>query len=80
MTREDIYKVLTGIFRDVFKRNVDLKPDLTAKDVAGWDSFRHIDILMAAEQAFSIKLTTEEIDNMRQLGDLVDIIAAKTNG
>jgi len=80
MTREDIYKVLTGIFRDVFKRNVDLKPDLTAKDVAGWDSFRHIDILMAAEQTFSIKLTTEEIDNMRQLSDLVDIIAAKTNG
>jgi len=78
MAPDDIYNVLSDIFRKVFKRDVTLTPNLTAADVAGWDSFRHIDIIMETEQRFSIKLETEEIDNMRKLGDLVEIIAAKT--
>jgi len=78
MAHEEIYEKLVDVFRKVFKREVELRPDLTAADVAGWDSFRHIDILMATEKLFSIKLETEEIDEMKKLGDLVDLIETKT--
>ena len=48
-TEAEIYGALTEIFRDVFNRDdLALKPELTAKDVPGWDSFKQIEIIMAA--------------------------------
>ncbi len=39
----EIYQRLTEIFHEVFSRDdITLRPDLTAKDVAGWDSFRQV--------------------------------------
>lgn len=77
--QETIYAALDEIFADVFLRD-DLKvhPGLTAKDIEGWDSFKQIEIMVAVEERFSIKLNTREIDSLRSVGDLAAIIAAKT--
>lgn len=73
----DIYSVLTEIFRDVFMRDdMTLKPDLSAKDVEGWDLFKQIEIILATEERFGIKMTTREVDSLRNVGDLVRVIAA----
>lgn len=73
-----IYGALTEIFRDVFMRDdLALKPELTAKDVTGWDSFRQIEIVLAAEERFGIKFSTRELDSLRNVGDLVRVISAK---
>ncbi len=79
MTEADIYDALKDIFSKVFRRDVAVRPDLTAADVPGWDSFRHIDIIMAAEERFGIILETSEIDEMKTLGDLVAIVAARSS-
>ena len=73
-----IYDGLTEIFRDLFLRD-DLMatPELTAQDVAGWDSFRHIEIMMAAEERWAIKFSTRELDGLRSVGDLARVIAEK---
>jgi acyl carrier protein len=72
-----IYGALTEIFQDVFMRgDLALKPELTAKDVAGWDSFKQIEIVLAAEEKFGIKFSTRELDSLRNVGDLVRVIAA----
>ena len=74
-----IYQDLTEIFNDVFiTDDMRLTPELTAKDVAGWDSFKHIEIMVAVEERFGIKLNTREIDSLRTVGDLADVIARKT--
>jgi acyl carrier protein len=66
LTEADIYGALTEIFRDVFMRDdMILKPELSAKDVEGWDSFKQIDIMMAIEERFDIRMTTREIDGRR---------------
>lgn len=73
-----IYGALTEIFRDVFMRgDLVLKPELTAKDVAGWDSFKQIEIVLAAEEKFGIKFSTRELDSLRNVGDLVRVISAR---
>jgi acyl carrier protein len=73
-----IYGALTEIFQDVFMRgDLALKPELTAKDVAGWDSFKQIEIVLAAEEKFGIKFSTRELDSLRNVGDLVRVISAK---
>jgi acyl carrier protein len=77
-TDAEIDTALTEIFRDVFMRDdMTLRPDLSAKDVAGWDSFKQIEIILAAEERFGIKMTTRELDSLRNVGDLARVIASK---
>ncbi len=74
-----IYEALTEIFNDVFmKDDMKLTPELSAKDVAGWDSFKQIEIMVSIEERFGIKLNTREIDALKNVGDLADVIARKT--
>ena len=77
-TEAEIYPALTTIFRDVFLRD-DLTPtpDMTAKDVLGWDSFKQIEIVMACEEQWKIRFSTRELDGLRCVGDLARTIAAK---
>jgi acyl carrier protein len=78
-TEPEIYSALTEIFHDVFMRDdLVLKAELSAKDVKGWDSFKQIEIIMAAEERFGMKFTTRELDSLQNVGDLVRVVAAKT--
>ena len=77
-TEADIYSALTEIFHDVFMRDdIVLSPELTAKQVQGWDSFKQIEIIMATEERFGIQLNTREIDSLQMVGDLVRVVASK---
>lgn len=70
-----IYATLTEIFRDVFDDNAfTLRPNLTAADVKGWDSFRQVEILIGLQEAFKIKLTSREIDGLGCVADLVRVV------
>jgi acyl carrier protein len=74
----EIIGALTEIFRDVFTRDdMELTPALSAKDIAGWDSFKQIEIIIATEERFGIKMTTRELDSLRDVGDLVRVVAGK---
>lgn len=79
MTNELIYRDLLDIFSDVFARDdLVLSPGTSARDIVGWDSFRQIEIILAAEQKFGIKLTTREIDGLHNVGDLATLIAGRS--
>ena len=74
----EIYALLTEIFHDVFLRDdLVLTPELSAKDVRGWDSFKQIEVIMAVEERFEMQLNTREIDSLRNVGDLVRVIELK---
>lgn len=74
----EINSGLTEIFRDVFMRDdMVLTPALTAKDVEGWDSFKQIEIILATEARFGMKFSTRELDSLRNVGDLVRVVASK---
>jgi acyl carrier protein len=77
--QEDIYQKLTRVFHDIFKREIVLTPELAANDVPGWDSFRQVEIILAVEQRFDITLSSAEVDELENTGDLVRAIAAKTS-
>jgi len=73
-----IFKVLSGIFADVFMRDdIPLSNTLSAKEVEDWDSFKQIEIIMATEESFGVKFTSAELDNLKNLGDLVRIVAQR---
>jgi len=75
---DEIHHGITEIFRDLFLRNdLTLTPSTTAQDVPEWDSFKHIEIIIAVEERWSIKFSTRELDRLRSVGDLVSTIKAK---
>jgi acyl carrier protein len=78
MTQQDIYETLTEIFHDVFMRDdLVLRPDLSAPDVEGWDSFKQIEIILAVEARFGFKAPIKEIEQLNTVGDLVSLIQAR---
>jgi acyl carrier protein len=71
----DIQTRLTEIFRDVFDDDsITVTPELSAKDVDGWDSLAHIRLILTVEKAFKVKFSTSEIGKMEKVGDLVTLI------
>ena len=80
MGEPEIYATLTEIFHDVFMRDdLQVGPELCSKQVAGWDSFKQIEIVMATEERFKVRLSTRDLDSLQNVGDLVRVIQAKTN-
>jgi acyl carrier protein len=78
LNESDVYPRLAEIFAEAFMRgDLRLSPDLTAADVDGWDSLKQILIISAVEERFGIRMTTREMDSLRCVGDLVQIIVAR---
>jgi len=78
MDQTDIYPPLTEIIREVLDDpDFQVGPETTANDHADWNSFNHINIIVAVEVRFAIKLKTAEIESIRNVGDLVSLIARK---
>jgi len=74
-----IYARLTEIFKDVFDEDsIEVAPELSAKDVDGWDSLTHIRLILTVEKAFKIKFSTSEIGKLGNVGDLVELIKVRT--
>ena len=73
-----IYAGLNAIFRDLFSDDaIHVGPATTAADIPGWDSFNHINLIVAAEVRFGIKFSTVEIEALKNVGDMAALIARK---
>jgi acyl carrier protein len=78
MTEADIRDRMFGIIRSVLGvETLVLSPATAAKDVAAWDSLRHVKIILKVEDQFAIQLSSREIDGLRNVGDFIDLIGAK---
>jgi len=78
MDEAQIYARLAGIFEDVFDEDsIEITPELSAKDVDGWDSLTHIRLILTIEKAFKIKFSTSEIGKLQNVGDLVTLIKTR---
>lgn len=79
MESVEIYRKLNDIFHDVFDDDeIVVHPDLTAKDVDGWDSLKHVRLLLTTEQVFGIKFSASEAIKLNNVGELAKLIQSKT--
>jgi len=78
MEKKEILSKLTTIFRNMFSDNsLVLTNELTANDVQNWDSLSHMLLVSEIEDSFSIKFKLKDLNKMRNVGDMVDIIISK---
>lgn len=77
MTREEAYERLTKVFRDVFDdEDIVLCDETTSDDIEDWDSFEHINLVVAVEDEFSFKIPMGKVITLKNVGEMVDIIRA----
>lgn len=75
MTREDVYKRLNPVFRDFFDdQSIEVFDETTADDIEDWDSFEHINLIVAVENEFGITIPMGKTITMKNVGEMVDII------
>ena len=75
MEKRNILKRINEILIDILGKD-DLQVDLntTAADVEGCDSLKHINIIAAIEDEFSIRFKMEEIVDMKDINSMINII------
>ncbi|MDR1536499.1 MAG: acyl carrier protein [Clostridiales bacterium] len=75
MTRDDIFQKVNGVFRDVFDdESITVNEATTASDIDEWDSLEHINLILAIESEFKMKFSLGEVMQMKNVGEMVDII------
>jgi acyl carrier protein len=78
VTGADILTQVRDIIADVLDQpDLQVTPATTAENVEGWDSFNHINIVVAIESHFGIKIHTAEIEELRNVGELVEVVERK---
>jgi acyl carrier protein len=51
--------------------------DLAMREMDGWDSLRHMELVVSLEQAFGIQLTFEEIVAMTTVRGIAHVLSAR---
>jgi acyl carrier protein len=63
------------LFRDIFDDdNLTVTEQTIAADVEDWDSFAQMQIVIAIEEMFGIKFSTDEVTGFKNVGDVVKAI------
>lgn len=78
MSRDEALAQVKDVFRDVFDDDdLIVLPHMTAADIPGWDSLKMINLLVVIETRIGVRLRSSEVDGLRCVGDIVDIVAAR---
>lgn len=66
--------------RDTFdNQKIVISDAMTANDVEEWDSLSHIELIINIESEFNLKLTVDDIINLKNVGEMVTMIDSKLN-
>jgi len=74
----EIETKLQDIFRDVLRDSeLEMKPELTAFDIKGWDSFNNMRIIAKIQKQFNLRFKAQDIVGLNNFGELVLAVTKK---
>lgn len=80
MERNDIIQNIQNVLREVLEDDkIVINENMSAKDIPGWDSLAHINIIELIEKKFEIKFLIGEIVVLKNISDLANLITEKLN-
>lgn len=78
MTSDDLLPEVQEIFRDVLDEpNLVLTRHSNAETVPDWDSLAHVNLITAIEKRYKVKFALGELQGLKHVGDLLDLLAKK---
>jgi acyl carrier protein len=80
MNCPEIIAELQPIFADILDLpDLRLTAETTAPEVEGWDSLAHINLVVAIEKHYKVKFALGELQDLKNVGDMADLIIGKLN-
>lgn len=77
--RDDTLTEVLAIAARVFRvPEGSLSASSTAEDVAGWDSFTHLNLILSVERHFDGMISARQVSTLRDLGDLARAVDIRT--
>jgi acyl carrier protein len=71
-------EILNCIFREVFDDGtLTIKRETTADDIDDWDSLSHLNLVIAVEMKFGVKFALGELQSLKNVGEMVDLVGKK---
>ena len=70
---------LQEIFRDIFDdEKLIITEEMSANDIEDWDSLAQINLIIAIEKEFKVKFRLEEVSNLKNIGEMLELLSKKT--
>jgi acyl carrier protein len=68
---------LQNVFRHVFDNDeLTITPETTAADIDDWDSINHVNVVLAVEKEFKVRLSSSAIASLKNVGELANLLKA----
>ncbi len=78
MDKSVIIDKIREILQRVLKHDrFEIHDELTAQMVEGWDSLTHMVIITEIEKAFAVQFKLKEINKLKNMGNLIELIQSK---
>ncbi len=77
---QEVLLSCSEIFKKVFSDpQLSVNASTSASDIHEWDSLAQITLLMSMEQTFEIQFSLDEVEDLQNVGEIVELILAKVN-
>ena len=70
---------LQDIFQSAFSSEITINPDSSKENLSDWDSINHLNLIVELEDRLNIQFTPEEIESMKSVEVLLNLIQKKSN-
>ena len=81
MTRAALLAMIRNTLADILDNpSLQLSEETMAEQVEDWDSINHVKLLIAIENELSLRFATTEIEDLKNVGALIDLLEKKLKG
>ena len=74
--RADLQKIISRLFNVPAEK---ITADTTARDVDGWDSLSHVQLIDKVEKFYNVRFSFSEVMMLRTVGDLQTLLEKHLN-
>jgi acyl carrier protein len=73
-----VFDSIRGIASDLFAIPARLiNADSSPESIEAWDSTQHLNLVLAIEEKFNIQFSPEEMEQMKNIGQITKIVEGK---
>ena len=72
-------EILQEVFKTAFSSDVKINDNTSKENLPEWDSINHLNLIVELEDRFSIQFSPNEIESMKSVVTLQEIIQRKLN-
>ena len=81
MTSSTTFEQLRGIASDIFGvPATEITESSSPETIESWDSVQHLNLVLAMEEQFAVQFDPEEMDQMKNMGEIAGLLDKKQRG